>query len=129
MPEGGKAARQREAGEPFDQAKLDAVAEAVRRYEEMSGMAYILAVPPRSDSNQWHSIGDSLLQSIGAGEIHPVVRLYAQIGDAHRSGDSTQFNEHVTALRNRDGQGKAEAQPAAVLSSFSSIVSSRSRTA
>ena len=99
VPEGGKAARQREAGESFDQAKLEAVAEAVRRYEEMSGMAYILAVPPRSDSNQWHSIGDSLLQSIGAGEIHPVVRLYAGIGDAHRSGDSAQFNEHVTALR------------------------------
>ncbi|HWM25310.1 MAG TPA: cytochrome c biogenesis protein CcsA [Chthoniobacterales bacterium] len=99
VPEGGKAARQREAGEPFDQAKLEAVAEAVRRYEEMSGMAYVLAVPSRSDSNQWHSIGDSLLQSIGAGEIHPVVRLYAQIGDACRSGASTQLNEHVTALR------------------------------
>ncbi len=99
VPEGGKAARQREAGEPFDQAKLNAVAEAVRRYEEMSGMAYVLAVPPRSESNQWHSIGDSLLQSIGAGEVHPVVRLYAQIGDAHRGGDSTQFNEHVTGLR------------------------------
>jgi ABC-type transport system involved in cytochrome c biogenesis permease subunit len=99
VPEGGKAARQREAGEPFDQAKLEAVAEAVRRFEEMSGMAYILAVPPRSDSNQWHSIGDSLLQSIGAGEIHPVVRLYAGIGDARRSGDSAQFNAHVTALR------------------------------
>lgn len=99
VPEGGKAARQREAGESFDQAKLEAVAEAVRRFEEMSGMAYILAVPPRSDSNQWHSVGDSLLQSIGAGEIHPVVRLYAGIGDAHRSGNSAQFNEHVTALR------------------------------
>jgi ABC-type transport system involved in cytochrome c biogenesis permease subunit len=99
VPEGGKAARQREAGEPFDQAKLEAVAEAVRRFEEMSGMAYILAVPPRSDSNQWLSIGDSLLQSIGAGEIHPVVKLYAQIGDAHRSGGSTQFDENVTALR------------------------------
>jgi len=98
VPDGGKAARQREAGEPFDQAKLEAVAEAVRRYEEMSGMAYVLAVPSRAD-NQWHSIGDSLLQSIGAGEIHPVVRLYAQIGDAYRSGASTQFNEHVTALR------------------------------
>lgn len=99
VPEGGKAARQREAGESFDQAKLEAVAEAVRRFEEMSGMAYILAVPPRSDSNQWHSIGDSLLHSIGAGEIHPVVRLYAGMGDAHRSGDPAQFNEHVTALR------------------------------
>lgn len=99
VPEGSKAARQREAGEPFDQTKLEAVAEAVRRYEEMSGMAYVLAVPPRSESNQWHSIGDSLLQSIGAGEIHPVVSLYARIGDAHRGGDSTQFNEHVTALR------------------------------
>jgi ABC-type transport system involved in cytochrome c biogenesis permease subunit len=99
VPEGGKAARQREAGEPFNQAKLEAVAEAVRRFEEMSGMAYILAVPPRSDSNQWHSIGDSLLQSIGAGEIHPVVRYYAQIGDARRSGASAQFNEQVTALR------------------------------
>jgi ABC-type transport system involved in cytochrome c biogenesis permease subunit len=109
VPEGSIAARQREAGEPFDQAKLNAVAEAVRRYEEMSGMAYLLAVPPRSDSNQWHSIGDSLLQSIGAGEIHPVVSLYARIGDAHRSGDSTRFNEHVTALRTWMEKEKPEA--------------------
>ena len=99
IPEGGQAARQRERGEPFDAAKLDAVAEAVRRFEEISSMAYILAVPPSDQGNHWFPIGDSLMRTIGAGEVHPVVRQYALLGDAYRGGEAAQFNERVVELR------------------------------
>ena len=99
VPQGGKAALQREQGQPFDRTRLDAVAEEVRRFEDISSMAYILAVPPGNESEQWISTGDSLMRSVGAGEIHPVVRLYAQIGDAYRSGDAAQFNADVAQLR------------------------------
>ena len=54
LPAGGKAATAREAGAPFDKEKLDLVAEAMRRYDAMSGMAYILAVPPVGADEHWH---------------------------------------------------------------------------
>lgn len=98
LPAGGKAAHAREDNASFDQKTLDAVAEAIRRYETISTMAYILAVPPTAQDKSWRSVGESLLQTVGAGAIHPVVGLYAQIGDADRSRDWPQFNQHVTAL-------------------------------
>ena len=33
-------------GENFDKAKLDDVAAMIQRYERLSEMAYVLAVPP-----------------------------------------------------------------------------------
>jgi ABC-type transport system involved in cytochrome c biogenesis permease subunit len=70
-------------------------------------MAYILAVPPTSQpgsaipataNGDWRSIGDSLLQSIGAGRIDPVVGDYAMIGDAYRADDPSVFNQHVDLM-------------------------------
>jgi ABC-type transport system involved in cytochrome c biogenesis permease subunit len=117
IPAAGRAASQREAGEDFDRAKLDDVAELIQRYERLSEMAYILAVPPvnapgasafakatadrsiaATADGQWRSVGDSLLHSVGTGEIHPIVKQYALIGDAYRAGNHSLFNQHVDLM-------------------------------
>ncbi len=98
IPAAGRAASQRAAGEDFDRAKLDDVVGLIQRYERLSEMAYILAVPPLEPNGQWHSVGDSLLRSIGMGEIHPVVKQYALLGDAYRAGDHSMFNQHVNLM-------------------------------
>jgi ABC-type transport system involved in cytochrome c biogenesis permease subunit len=100
VPGAAKAARKRENGENFDKAKLDDAAELIQRYEKLSEMAYILPVPPRGQNDEWRSIGDSLLRSVGTGEIHPVVKEYANIGDAYRADDRLVFNQHVDLLAN-----------------------------
>jgi ABC-type transport system involved in cytochrome c biogenesis permease subunit len=109
IPAAAKAARDLEMGESFDKAKLNGVAELVQRYERLSEMAYVLAVPPLSlpgstppakTTGNWQSVGDSLLHSIGAGEIHPVVVEYAIVGDAYRANDRTLFNEHLDRMTN-----------------------------
>src|SRR5438445_4708748 len=100
IPGAAKAARDLEMGENVTKAKLNDVAELVRRYERLSEMAYVLAVPPVQGSGDWHSVGDSLLQSIGAGEIHPVVIEYAIICDAYRANDQSLFNEHLDGMTN-----------------------------
>ena len=46
VPGAATAARQRSMGENFDKSKLDDVAQMIQRYEHLSDMAYILAVPP-----------------------------------------------------------------------------------
>ena len=98
IPGAAKAARQRETGQNFDKPKLDDVAELIQRYEKLSEMAYILAVPSVALNGEWRSIGDSLLHSVGTGEIHPIVKDYALIGDAYRAGDRVAFNRHVDLL-------------------------------
>jgi len=87
LPAAGKAASQRQTGEQFDKSKLDDVAGMMQRYGRIAEFAYILAVPPANGEREWHSVGDSLLQILGSGGIHPVVREYAAIGDAYRGGD------------------------------------------
>src|SRR5262249_53163659 len=64
VPGAAKAARQRAMGESFDKTKLDDVAQMIQRYEHLSDMAYVLAVPPFGQDDQWHSVGDSLLRSV-----------------------------------------------------------------
>ncbi|PYL10928.1 MAG: cytochrome C biogenesis protein [Verrucomicrobia bacterium] len=98
LPGAATAARQRSMGENFDKSKLDDVAQTIQRYEHLSDMAYILAVPPLDRNGESQSIGNSLLQSVGIGEIHPIVAEYAVIGDAYRANDQPLFNQHVRVV-------------------------------
>jgi ABC-type transport system involved in cytochrome c biogenesis permease subunit len=100
VPGAAKAARQRETGEDFDKAKLNDVAASIQRYEKLSEMAYMLAIPPGEQREQWRSVGDSLLHSAGTGEIHPIAIEYATIGDAYRANDRSLFNQHLDLLAN-----------------------------
>ena len=98
VPGAAMAASQRAAGENFDKAKLDDVAHMIQRYERLSDMAYVLAVPPNQQNDEWHSVGNSLLRSVGIGEVHPIVVEYAVVGDAYRANDRPRFNQHVRLL-------------------------------
>ena len=100
VPGAAKAAREREMGENFDKAKLNDVAEVIQKYERLSEMAYVLAVPPVEKNGDWRSVGDNLLRSVGTGEIHPIVSEYAIIGDAYRANDPSLFNQHVNLMAN-----------------------------
>jgi ABC-type transport system involved in cytochrome c biogenesis permease subunit len=98
VPGAATAARQRSMGENFDKTKLDDVAQMIQRYEHLSDMAYVLAVPPIEPNGEWRSLGNSLLRSVAAGEIHPIVAEYAVVGDAYRANDPSIFNQHVQLM-------------------------------
>jgi ABC-type transport system involved in cytochrome c biogenesis permease subunit len=109
VPGAAKAAREFEMGENFDKAKLNDVAQLIQKYERLSEMAYVLAVPPLEGSGDWHSVGDSLLHSVGAGDIHPIVTEYAIIGDAYRANDRSLFNDHLDQMTNSLAEGQPNA--------------------
>ena len=109
VPVGAKAAQQRVAGQTFDKEKLDIVATSIARYQDIGSAAYILPVPPAQEGGEWRSIGNSLLQTVGNGALHPVVRLYAQIGDAYRAQDWSALNRHVTSLASLMGKEQTRA--------------------
>ena len=100
VPGAAKAAAQAQRGQNFDRSKLNDVAELIQKYEKVSEMAYILAVPPVGGGSDWHSIGDSLLHSVVTGELHSVVLDYAKVGDSYRASDHAQFNRQVDDLTN-----------------------------
>src|SRR5438105_15567624 len=85
-------------GENFDKAELDDLVTRIQRYERLSEMAYVLAVPSLERNGEWHSVGDSLLRSVSIGEIHPIVIEFAVIGDAYRANDRTVFNQHLARV-------------------------------
>jgi ABC-type transport system involved in cytochrome c biogenesis permease subunit len=109
VPGAAKAAAQAQRGENFDRTKLNDVAELIQKYEKVSEMAYVLAVPPAQGSADWHSIGDSLLHSVATGEINPVVKDYALVSDAYRANDHAAFDQHVDLVLSQFGQDQPNA--------------------
>ncbi|MEY2518902.1 MAG: hypothetical protein QOF24_661 [Verrucomicrobiota bacterium] len=108
VPIAAQAARQREMGEKFEKANLDSIAAFIDRYETISSMAYLLVVPsPRGP--QWQSMGETLVQAVRTGEIDPIVKTYARIGDAYHAGDHQTFNEQVNVLRDWFGKEQTAA--------------------
>ncbi len=75
------------------------IARLIQRNQQLAETAYILAVPPAAgEGESWHSVGETILQSVGITKLHPVVTMYAQIGNAWRAADRTRFNRQVALL-------------------------------
>ena len=98
LPAAGRAARQRETGESFDQAQLDGVVQLIPRYQKLGEMAYVLAVPPPPTQGEWHSIGESLVQATEKGKVDSVAKTYARIGGAYRADNRLLFNQQIDLL-------------------------------
>jgi ABC-type transport system involved in cytochrome c biogenesis permease subunit len=109
VPAAAKAAHQHQSGEPFDDEKLNEITELIQNYEKLAEMAYVLPVPPAEHSDDWHSIGEALLRSIATGQIRPIVKAYAEMGDAYRAHDHEQFNQHVNLAANFFGKEQPNA--------------------
>jgi ABC-type transport system involved in cytochrome c biogenesis permease subunit len=109
LPAAGKAARQRETGESFDQAQLDSVVQLLPRYQKLAEMAYTLVVPPPQPQGEWHAIGESLVQAIEKAKIDSVAKTYARIGDAYRAENRPLFNQQVDLLAGTLAQEQSNA--------------------
>ena len=113
IPAGMDATARREKGEPFDQKTFDAFVQMAAGIQTMSEMAFLLPVPPNApnavSSNEWLSIGASLLKTISSSKVDPVTKTYALAGDAFQSGNVEQFNQRLGEL----SRGMAENQPQA----------------
>ncbi len=70
-------------------------AEALENLGFLSKNGYffpIPPVPPNDDPLQWRKIGDSILQFVTAGNMHPAVTAYAAMSDAFAANDTATFN-------------------------------------
>ncbi|MEM6550793.1 MAG: cytochrome c biogenesis protein CcsA [Planctomycetota bacterium] len=87
------------------------------RYATLAERTSVLTIPPKQaipttanphlsdlpdavDVTQWHTHGDSLLQSFDHGHLDPAVAFFAAARAAYRDGDAERFNALVYDYRN-----------------------------
>jgi len=89
-------------GKIFNQQALDDLSQFEAMCRNMASLAILLPIPPQSAANgnseEWISVGSSLLQSIPSGKPDPVTAAYALIGDSYHAGNTTLFNQHLDDL-------------------------------
>jgi ABC-type transport system involved in cytochrome c biogenesis permease subunit len=98
IPEGVAAFQAQAAKKAFDQAKLDALMQAGKRYERLARAAYPMMVPPleaEKDRTAWKNVGASLMDSLHTQTVHPALMAYARMADAWRAGKAPEFNQEV----------------------------------
>jgi ABC-type transport system involved in cytochrome c biogenesis permease subunit len=92
------ALRRQQDGQEANNADLAPMVQFFNRYRTLSQAAYPLNIPPRSPTKareDWMNVGQSLLESLRTGEIHPAVLYYAKMADAYGSEDAIGFNAAV----------------------------------
>jgi ABC-type transport system involved in cytochrome c biogenesis permease subunit len=70
-------------------------AEALQRLGFLAETAYffpIPPVPPNDDPLRWRKMGESILQFVTAGNLHPAVSAWATMASAYAANDPTTFN-------------------------------------
>jgi ABC-type transport system involved in cytochrome c biogenesis permease subunit len=87
-----------EKGEPMDKEAIRKVAGPVRRFQMMAEMGYAMIVPPldpRAASGHWLTAGASLLECLGAGNVHPAMTWFAAMATAYHGNDAADFNRSL----------------------------------
>lgn len=109
VPAGREAIRQRQQGQPFDDAAAERFAFLADRYLKLSNTANIGLTPPDSTEpttlpdgsvvkNDWLNSGETLLKTIQTGEIAPTAIAWAELSLAWNEQDAKAFNAAVHRL-------------------------------
>ena len=95
---GRKAFNDQAAGRPFSKDDLGVLSEFFSRYQFLARMAAIRPVP-RPNQQDWKTVGDSLQETIGTGDIDPSIVAYALMTTAYHAQNVPQFNQAVSNYR------------------------------
>jgi len=102
LPEGVAAVRAKEAGQPHDEAKAQAMIESGERYTLLAQATNLLAIPPNEAGDKpgdWKTAGQAILETFETGLVDPSVQAYAGLGYAWRTGQPDKFNTLVGLYR------------------------------
>ena len=98
---GLEAINQREQQLDYDETAFNAMITFGNRYRQLASDGYFFIGPPPAgadDPTVWRKSGDVILETIGSGEVSPVLSAYARISAAFRADDASAFNEAVEDL-------------------------------
>jgi ABC-type transport system involved in cytochrome c biogenesis permease subunit len=95
---GVQAARDQQAGRPYDKQDLFRILWFTKRYQILSKARYVYAVPNpngTTDSDRWWHMSDSLLNAVATGKVAPSVIMYGDLIAAYRNDNVAGFNELI----------------------------------
>jgi len=102
LPAGIAAAKAKREGQSYDAAAAKSLLELSESFASMETFGYLLAVPPASAKSVaagWKNFGTSLRESLGTGQLDPVVTTYVEAGLAWRGYQPAAFNSVVHRYR------------------------------
>jgi ABC-type transport system involved in cytochrome c biogenesis permease subunit len=108
LPAGAAAFRAQQAGQPYDEAAFNLVADLGDRFGAMDRFGLLLIAPPDSmerDITHWKTAGDSLLETTREAfsgqeaRVNSTVLAYAGFGQAWRTQNADSFNKLLSLLQ------------------------------
>jgi len=97
------ALRARQAGKEYDQQALDRYVEYLRRFDQMSQLAYPWVVPPPGPDaprDQWRNLGQVLFEAgLTGSELPQPVWWLAEMAAGYARQDAARFNRAVAEYR------------------------------
>jgi ABC-type transport system involved in cytochrome c biogenesis permease subunit len=107
VPGGVQAFKQRQAGQPFDQAALDRLGPFLQRYQFLDqAAAFRILLPPKGGTDQdWATQGTGLLNALRDGQINPQAAQLTILLRSWRQDDPKAFNTALASLQS-DAQAR-----------------------
>jgi ABC-type transport system involved in cytochrome c biogenesis permease subunit len=99
---GVTAVRARQAGQPHDEAAVNAMTEIGERFVIMAESTNFLVIPPDAeitDPTAWKPAGAALLETFRTGRVNASALAYAGFAHAWRNNKPEQFNKLVELFR------------------------------
>ncbi len=102
LPAGIAAVRAKQAGQPHDEAAVEAMLAQGERFDTMARTANILVIPPPpgGPAEAWRTAGEALLETFRTGQVSPHALAYAGLAGAWQSRNAAQFNKIIELYRN-----------------------------
>ena len=82
-------------GQEFKQPAIDSGSSRMTTVVEWARMTEVYATPSGKEADGWKKLPDSLIESIDKGALHPSAVAYAKMGDAYRTGKTSEFNSAI----------------------------------
>src|SRR5687768_467617 len=99
---GVTAVRARQAGQPHDEAAVNAMTEIGERFVIMAESTNFLVIPPDADVTDptaWKPAGAALLETFRTGQVNASALAYAGFAHSWRNDKPEQFNKLLTLFR------------------------------
>jgi ABC-type transport system involved in cytochrome c biogenesis permease subunit len=99
---GVAAVRAKQAGQPHDEALVNAMTEMGERFYVMSESTNLLVVPPEADNTDptaWKPAGTALIETFRSGRVNASALAYAGLAHAWRNNQPEQFNRLIELFR------------------------------
>ena len=102
IPAGVQAEKARSENKPYDKAAFDKLISYLSHYDFMNRLSYAMILPPSEPGqgrDKWSGAGQHLMDVVHGGELHPVMRYYANIATSFERNDPAEFAKSVVEYR------------------------------